>query len=241
MRVAPGIHIKGRYHLARVPLFGPVDITLPAGAWTCVLGRSGVGKTTLLRLIAGLPCAGLFQGQIRASDGAALQGRISYMAQLDLLLPWLTVLDNTVLGARLRGEGPDTEKARALLARVGLGDHMQKKPAALSGGMRQRAALARTLMEERPVALLDEPFGALDASTRADMQELAAEALAGKTVLLVTHDPAEAVRLGHRIFVLTSEQATLWPIPDAAPVRAPFAPETLACQAELLTHLRQPQ
>lgn len=238
MTHAPTIHLRGTHHIDGQRLFGPVDVTLPGGAWTCVLGRSGVGKSTMLRLIAGLPCAGHFKGQVTASDDAPLEGRISVMAQSDLLLPWLSVLENTVIGARLREQKPDTRKAESLLNRVGLSDHLHKKPNALSGGMRQRTALARTLMEDRPIALLDEPFSALDASTRADMQELAAEVLANKTVLLVTHDPAEAVRLGHQIIVLMPDAVQQWPTLQIAPIRDQYAAETVACQAELLKHLR---
>lgn len=238
MTQAPAIHVRGAHHIDGVRLFGPIDVTLPAGQWTCVLGRSGVGKSTLLRLIAGLACAGEFDGHITARDRATLKDRVSVMAQSDLLLPWLSVLENTVLGARLRGKDPDIPRAQNLLDRVGLSDHRHKKPNALSGGMRQRTALARTLMEDRPIALLDEPFSALDASTRADMQELAAEVLADKTVLLVTHDPAEAVRLGHQIIVLTPDAAETWPTPPIPPIRDQFAPETVVFQAELLAHLR---
>lgn len=241
MKNAPAIRVTGQHRIDTEVLFGPVDLTLPAGQLSCVLGRSGVGKSTLLRLIAGLDCAGRFAGKITASDGQPLAGRISFMAQSDLLLPWLSVLDNIVLGARLRGMAPDMARAKDLLVRVGLAAHRDKRPDALSGGMRQRAALARTLMEDRPIALLDEPFSALDASTRADMQELAAQMLRDKTVLLVTHDPAEAVRLGHRIIVLTPTAAKLWPVPQTPPVRDQYAPETITCQADLLAHLRGPQ
>ncbi|MEP3344973.1 MAG: ABC transporter ATP-binding protein [Litoreibacter sp.] len=238
MMQAPAIQFSGRYDIAGQRLFAPFDLTLPAGQWTCVLGRSGVGKSTLLRLIAGLDTAGEFTGQIRTSDNEPVEGRTSLMAQSDLLLPWLSVLENTVLGARLRGTTPDMARANDLLDRVGLGAWRDKKPAALSGGMRQRTALARTLMEDRPIALLDEPFSALDASTRAAMQELSAQMLIGKTVLIVTHDPAEAVRLGHQIVVLTPEGATLWDTPKTDPIRDQYAPETTAYQAALLAHLR---
>ena len=186
-----------------------------------------------------MPNAGNFNGQISASDAVELKGRVSVMAQSDLLLPWLSVFENTVLGARLRNQEPDIERAERLLNQVGLSEHMWKKPNSLSGGMRQRTALARTLIEDRPIALLDEPFSALDASTRADMQELAAEVLKGKTVFLVTHDPAEAVRLGHRIIVLTSEAVQEWSTPHVEPIRNQYAPETIACQASLLNHLRE--
>lgn len=235
---APSVRLAGRYSVDDVALFGALDVTLPAGQWSCVLGRSGVGKTTLLRLLAGLDCAGTFAGRITTSDAQPVAGRASFMAQDDLLLPWLTVLENTVLGARLRSETPDMSRAQELLRRVGLSDHQGKRPNALSGGMRQRTALARTLMEDRPIAFLDEPFSALDASTRAEMQELAAEMLKGKTVFLVTHDPAEAVRLGDKIMVLTAEGVRDWPLPRINPLRDLYAPEVVANQERLLAHLR---
>jgi len=213
-------------------------MTLPSGRWTCLLGPSGVGKSTVLRLILGLETGGAFQGEITAEDGGAVAERVSYMAQSDLLMPWLSVMDNVTIGAKLRGETPDTARAEALLKRVGLSAHITKKPAALSGGMRQRAALARTLMEDRPVVLLDEPFSALDASTRADMQELAAEVLKGKTVLLVTHDPAEAARLGHQILLMSPSGMAHWPTPDSPAIRALDDPKVLACQTALMAHLR---
>lgn len=238
MTQAPSIHLRGACHIDGVPVFSAIDMTLAAGEWTCLLGRSGVGKSTLLRLIAGSVGAGDFEGQIATSDGLPLAGRVSVMAQSDMLLPWLSVLENTVLGARLRGEAPDLHKARDLLSRVGLSEHAGKTPQALSGGMRQRTALARTLMEDRPVVLLDEPFSALDAGTRADMQDLAARLLKDKTILLVTHDPAEAVRLGHQIIVLAPDAATPWALPSCPPVRDQYAPDTVACQAALLAHLR---
>lgn len=239
VKQAPAIYLRGTQYVDGARLFGPIDVQLPAGQWTCILGRSGVGKSTLLRLISGATSSGEFDGDITTSDGTALATRVSVMAQSDLLLPWLTVLENTVLGALLRGEAPDFDRAENMLNRVGLADHMQKKPRILSGGMRQRTALARTLMEDRPVALLDEPFSALDASTRADMQELAAEVLLDKTVLLVTHDPAEAVRLGHQIIVLTPDAAQAWSPPDLPPIRDQYAPATVECQAALLAHLRE--
>src|SRR5262245_44093709 len=147
------------------PLFEALDLNLAAGSWTCLLGPSGVGKTSLLRLIAGLvePWPG---SSIKCSDGEPLAGRIAYMAQQDLLLPWLSALDNVLLGARLRREpvgDAARERATWLLARVGLADKLGSLPAALSGGQRQRVALARTLFEARPLVLMDEPFAALDA------------------------------------------------------------------------------
>lgn len=239
MSKAPAITLTGSHNFKGELLFDALEITLPGGQWSCLLGPSGVGKTTILRLILGLETGGHFTGSITASDAIPLTNRISYMAQSDLLIPWLNVRENLTLGAKLRGETADMERAENLIDRVGLSAHRAKKPHQLSGGMRQRVALARTLMEDRPIVLLDEPFSALDAGTRADMQELSAKMLHGKTVFLVTHDPAEASRLGHKIIVLSASGAKEWPLPDAAPIRDITDPETLSCQAALLDHLRR--
>lgn len=237
MTKAPGIMLKGQHRIGDRVLFD-TDLQIPAAQWTCLLGRSGVGKSTILRLILDLETGGTFNGSIAATDGMPLAGRISYMAQSDLLLPWLSVLDNVCIGARLRGTAPNIGRARDLLHRVGLSDHAGQKPASLSGGMRQRAALARSLFEDRPIVFLDEPFSALDAGTRADMQELAAEVLRSRTVLLITHDPAEAARLADQITVMSAQGTQNWPPPATAALREINAAETLACQARLLAHLR---
>jgi len=234
---APGLTLTGSAAFGDTPVFGPLTLKVPAGQWTCLLGPSGVGKTTLLRLVAGLDALTHFDGTITASDGSPLPGRLALMAQSDLLMPWLTVLENTLLGGRLRGDPPDKDRARDVLSRVGLGNHQAKRPGALSGGQRQRVALARTLMEDRPVVLLDEPFSALDAKTRAEMQDMACELLKGRTVLMVTHDPGEAARLGHKITVMESSGLRdVTPPPGAIP-RAVDAPETLRTQADLLAQL----
>ena len=209
---APSVTLTGaRLEFGGVPLFEDLDIAVEGGRWTCLLGPSGVGKTSLLRLIAGLTDAAA--SAVSCGDGAPIAGRIAYMAQQDLLLPWATVLDNVLLGHRLRGEGrpggEEIARARALLAQVGLVGRDGDRPAALSGGQRQRVALARTLMEDRVIVLMDEPFSAVDAITRYRLQELAAELLAGRTVLLVTHDPMEALRLGDVVHVMAGHPARL--------------------------------
>ena len=160
------------------------------------------------------------------------------MAQDDLLLPWLSLRENVALGARLRAEAPDRARIDAALARAGLSEHASKRPGALSGGQRQRGALARTLMEDRPVALLDEPFSALDALSRLRMQDLAAEALRGRTVLHVTHDPAEAVRMGHAVVIMGPEGLTHAPVPAGPPPRPVAADAVLRAQAALLERMR---
>ena len=239
MTPAPDLTIDGSASIDGAPLFAPLSLTLGAGQWTCLLGGSGVGKTTVLRLIAGLDTGAEFIGRITAGDGHSVTGRVAYMAQDDLLLPWATVAQNVSLGARLRGEKPDLARRDRLIERMRLSDHLAKKPGALSGGQRQRVALARTLMEDRPIVLLDEPFSALDARTRADMQDLAAEVLQGRTVLLVTHDPAEAARLGQSIMVMTSHGLTPCQRPAAPAPRRVDDLGSLETQGALLRLLRE--
>ncbi|ETX30142.1 ABC transporter ATP-binding protein [Roseivivax isoporae] len=230
---APGLVLEGSARIGGGRVFGPLSLEAPAGGWTCLLGPSGVGKSTILHLFAGIADAVDLDGRAEATDGAPLAGRVALMAQSDLLLPWLDVAGNAALGARLRGERADPARVAAVLDQVGLSALAHRKPGALSGGQRQRAALARTLVEDRPVVLLDEPFSALDAATRARMQDLAALRLAGRTVLHVTHDAAEAARLGTRILVMTG--AGIHPVapPEAPAPRAPDAPETLAATGRL--------
>lgn len=226
---------------AGLPLFSDLDFCLEPARWTCLLGPSGVGKSSLLRVIAGLQP--LERGSIRCSDGGHLLNRLAWMGQQDGLFPWLTAEENVLLGSRLRGDAPDRERAAALLRDVGIDAQAAQLPATLSGGQRQRVALARTLMEDRPVVLMDEPFSSLDAITRTRLQALASRLLHGKTVLLVTHDPLEALRLSHRIHVMARRPATIEPalVPDSEPLRALDDQRLLTLQAELLTRLANAQ
>lgn len=238
MTPAPSLHLTGSASFGSMPVFHSASLTVAAGKWTCLLGSSGVGKSTVLKLFAGLDQDIVLNGTMGASDGP-LAGRVALMAQDDLLLPWLDVMGNVMLGARLRGDAPDLARAASVLRQVRLDDKATAKPRELSGGQRQRVALARTLMEDRPVVLLDEPFSALDARTRAQMQELTAEALLGRTVLLVTHDPAEAARLGHSIKVMTQTGIEdMTPPPGTVP-RPVDDPAVLQMQAKLLARLRE--
>ena len=229
---------EGSAWVDEIQIFPRISFTMQAGSWTCMLGPSGVGKTTILRLIAGLESEIVLDGRIELKEGGRLTGQISLMSQTDNLLPWLNATENVVLGSRLRGEKPNYDKANALIEKVGLNDHRKKKPYALSGGQRQRVALARTLMEERPIVLLDEPFSALDARVRAEMQELAAQHLQGKTILLVTHDLAEAARLGESILVLSMNGIKDVCPPEGGIIRAYDEHTVLACQGQLLRLLR---
>ncbi|GAB6053740.1 ATP-binding cassette domain-containing protein [Magnetospira thiophila] len=239
------VHIRaGRLVYGDMVLFENLEMDLLAGQWTCLLGASGVGKSSLLRLIAGLETQTAGETRLTTGDGLPLKGRMAYMAQSDLLLPWLSVLDNVALGERLRRGRLDTtarDKASHLLDRVGLGDHTQDLPGTLSGGMRQRVALARTLMEDKPLVLMDEPFASLDVLTRLKLQDLAAELLAGRTVLLVTHDPLEALRLGHEVRVLAGRPALLRPPlhPSGDAPRHIDDPNLLTQQGQLLALLAE--
>ncbi len=223
------------------PLFHNLEAEFAGGLFTCLLGSSGVGKSSLLRMIAGLPPRqGTASGTVTDLDGKSLTGRVVYMDQRDLLLPWLTVLDNVLLGARLRGEPRQRGSALGLLAAVGLSGWEDARPEQLSGGMRQRAALARTLMENRPIVLMDEPFQALDAITRLALQDLSARLLAGRTVILVTHDPIEALRLGHHVQVLAGRPARLDPpvAPPGLPPRDPADPALVGMYRVLIARLQ---
>ncbi len=221
-------------------LFQDFTFTVAAGQWTCLLGPSGCGKSTLLRLISGSLTQGV-AGRIQFAGQPRMRGQVAWMAQNDLLLPWLSVLENVLLGARLRGtlSAGHRQRAMELLEGVGLADHSQALPNSLSGGMRQRTALLRTLMEERPVILMDEPFSALDALTRLKLQNLAARLVKGATVLLVTHDPWEALRIGHRIYIMKERPVRLSHVfqPPGTPPRTPDREEIAAMYAQLLAHL----
>jgi len=234
----PGIQVRNlSLRFAHKPIFEDLSFDITSGHFVTLLGASGVGKTSLLKIIAGLAQAS--SGTVSGSDGLPLAGRIAYMGQQDLLYPWLTIKQNVTLGARLRGEKAQSSWADHLLEQVGLSDYAEALPAALSGGMRQRAAIARTLYERQPIVLMDEPFSALDTLTRANIQTLAAELLAQHTVLLITHDPMEACRLSHKLLVLSSPPAGIDDSHQIAglPPRAPDDASLLRSQAELLQQL----
>ena len=190
----------------RAPVVNGVNWRMPAGEFHCLLGRSGCGKTTLLQLAAGLlrPQS----GQILLNGGklAAPGPQLGFMFQAPTLLDWHPVLGNVLLPVSLQRKPAPQDEARALqlLAQLGLADHSHDFPRQLSGGQQSRVALARALMLAPPLLLLDEPFAALDAITRAELQDdlLRTCRALGTTVLFVTHDINEAVYLGDRIALM---------------------------------------
>ena len=186
-------------------LFEHLDLMLLPNEWVSLLGCSGVGKSTLLRLIAGLDTQGKIQGNIIFHPNI----RVAWLPQKDTLYPWLSIIDNVQLENVLFGNksAKTTLQAKALLEQVGMSEHLHKNCYQLSGGQKQRVGLARVLMQNADLVLLDEPFSALDAISRYQLQNLAYELLKNKSVLLVTHDPQEALRLSQRIFVLRSPQS----------------------------------
>lgn len=190
-----------------------LSLSVAEGTFVSLIGPSGCGKSTLLSLLVGLDQPDSGRIDIDAVAQPRLLGRSAYMPQADALLPWLRVIDNVGLG--LTGAGTPRrqarDRARPLLERFGLAEFARAYPAQLSGGMRQRVAFLRTVLTGRPILALDEPFGALDAVTRHDMQSWLADvwATTGATVLLVTHDVAEAVYLSDAVHVLTARPGRL--------------------------------
>lgn len=197
--------------LSGTPILGGVSLNLKPGEFVSILGPSGAGKSTLFKLLNGAlsPDA----GEILIDGAPPAPGRrpFAFMPQRDALLPWRQVLDNVTLGLEVQGVRRRQARARVLpqFETFGIKGTERQYPAQLSGGMRQRAALLRTVVQDRPMLLLDEPFGALDALTRVRMQRWleARWAVARWTTLLITHDVREAVALSDRIYVLSPRPA----------------------------------
>ena len=220
----------------RVVALDGVDLEVAPGEFVCVVGASGCGKSTALNLLAGLDRPSI--GQVEVT------GRPALMFQEAALFPWLTVRDNVALPLRLAGASR-TERARRadeLLERVHLAGQGSRRPHELSGGMRQRVALARSLAQDADVLLMDEPFGALDAMTR-DLLHDELERLwtaSGLTVVFVTHNVREAARLGDRIVLLTSRPGRVaeeFPVDIPRPRRID-SPEVSGLAATVTDRLR---
>jgi ABC-type nitrate/sulfonate/bicarbonate transport system ATPase subunit len=190
-----------------VTALSDVSLDIADGEFVCILGASGCGKSTLFNVVSGLLKATSGKIVLDGHDVSNRPGQVGYMLQKDLMLPWRTVLGNITLAASLtRGAtAQDRAEAAELASRYGLGDFLNHYPHALSGGMRQRVAMMRTIAAGRQVMLLDEPFGALDAQTRLGMQQWLLQLWRDlkRTILFVTHDVDEAIYLADRIVVMT--------------------------------------
>jgi ABC-type nitrate/sulfonate/bicarbonate transport system ATPase subunit len=207
-----------------------VDIDIRAGEFVSIIGPSGCGKSTLFNMLAGLikPSAGKIY--LDGGEPDSLLGKIGYMPQKDLLMPWRTVLDNVTLGLEMNGTRRRAARAQAMeeLPRFGLKGFEQRWPSSLSGGMRQRAALLRTFLAGREVMLLDEPFGALDEILRRTMNlELQRIWSARRpTTILVTHSIEEAIFLADKVAVMSARPGRIAEIVDV-PFERPRDPEIM--------------
>ena len=252
---APKIELRGlqkSFSLKEGPLevLRDLDIHAADGEFVSVIGPSGCGKSTMFNIMAGLEDA--TGGQVLVDDEPATphgkSSHFAYMPQKDLLFPWRRILENTTIGLEVQGMRKKEARARAqpLFETFGLSGFERSYPFELSGGMRQRAALLRTVVQERSVILLDEPFGALDALTRTEMQgwlEQVWEQFKW-TVFLITHDIREAIFLADRVYVLTARPASVRsvmevriPRPRSLDVIATH--EFLAMEAELIRELHE--
>jgi NitT/TauT family transport system ATP-binding protein len=212
-----------------------ISLQVGQGEFVSLIGPSGCGKTTLLSLISGLmlPSAGTVKvgGELIEKPSP----KVGYMLQQDYLFPWRTILENATLGLELMGRLNDRTKrfALELLEEMDLADQANRYPHQLSGGMRQRVALVRTLATEPEILLLDEPFSALDYQTKLQLEELVAETLRarGKTAVLVTHDITEAIAMSDRVAVLEPRPGRIRTIVDI-PKQIQEAPPLEAREAE---------
>ncbi len=231
-----------------VTALSPTALQVGTGEFVSVVGPSGCGKSTIFNIIAGVLAPSGGRVFIDGEDVTGRSGHVGYMLQKDLLLPWRTVLENIVLGAMLKGGASraQREEGVALATRYGLGDFINHYPSALSGGMRQRVALMRTLAMHHDVMLLDEPFGALDSQTRMAMQQwlLSVWQRENRTIIFVTHDIDEAIFLADRIVVMTPRPGRIQEIIDVKinrprPVSSLIQPEFVALKQRILNIIYQ--
>jgi ABC-type nitrate/sulfonate/bicarbonate transport system ATPase subunit len=225
-----------------------ITLHVEPGEFVSILGPSGAGKSTIFRLLTG-DLDG-YGGGVDFDGRPLAEARrlFAFMPQRDALMPWRTVIDNTALGLEVQGMSRKAARSKVapLFGEFGLMGFEHKYPAQLSGGMRQRAALLRTVVQDRAMLLLDEPFGALDALTRTGMQRWLQTMWDRHrwTVLLITHDVREAVFLSDRIYVLSGRPARVLreiAIPLPRPRRDLASPEASAIEADILDTLLDPQ
>ena len=197
----------------QLPVLDKLNFSVDTGQFVALIGPSGCGKSTLFNIISGLIAPQVGEIYLNGKRTYGNIGAFGYMQQKDLLLQWRTVLKNVMIGPEIQKESLDKTETEALklLAQLGLQGFANSYPMQLSGGMRQRVALVRTLLFRKEILLLDEPFGALDAMTRTVMQSILLDIWhkGGQTVLLITHDIEEALLLADKIYVLTARPASI--------------------------------
>jgi ABC-type nitrate/sulfonate/bicarbonate transport system ATPase subunit len=240
--IAKRFRVDGRV----VEALHDVSLVAEEGQFVSLIGPSGCGKSTLLNVISGLMRPDAGEVRLYGQPEEERLGKVAYMPQKDLLLPWRTLLENLLLGPEIRGRDLDESRAEArdLMERFGLGGFEDSLPGSLSGGMRQRAALLRTLMCHQDVMLLDEPLGALDALTRRAMRGWLLDVWQSfrKTVILVTHDIEEAIYLSDRVYVMSPRPGTIMvdltiALPRPRTGEITQEPQFLAYQRTLLNSL----
>jgi ABC-type nitrate/sulfonate/bicarbonate transport system ATPase subunit len=235
----------------QVTALAGLEASVAKGEFVTVVGPSGCGKSTLFNIVAGLEepdAGGILRFEGNSCHAADLLGRVSFMPQRDLLLPWRNVVDNAILALDVEGVPRAQARAKALkmLPEFGLAGFEQQYPYQLSGGMRQRVALMRSFLFERDLMLLDEPFGALDALTRAMMQRWLLDVWQKyrRTILFITHDVDEAIFLGDRVLVMTARPGSvkLEQVVDLPRPRRPeivTAPEFIRLKRTLLDAIEE--
>jgi len=240
-----GVHKRFRVDGRVVEALHDVSLVAEEGQFVSLIGPSGCGKSTLLNIISGLMQPDAGRVLLYGREEVRL-GKVGYMPQKDLLLPWRTLLENLMLGPEIRGS--DLAEARRealeLMRRFGLQGFEESLPASLSGGMRQRAALLRTLMCHQDLLLLDEPLGALDALTRREMRQWLLDVWQSfrKTMIFVTHDIEEAIYLSDRVYVMSPRPGTIGldlqiDLPRPRSSEMTCSPPFLAYQVTLLESL----
>lgn len=231
--------------LGGAPVLDDISLHVANGEFVSILGPSGCGKSSLFRLLTGALAPDTGTIGVNGAPLSAKSRAFAFMPQRDALMPWRRIIDNVILG--LEVQGMDRAEARSkvlpLFAAFGLEGFEHHYPAQLSGGMRQRAALLRTIVQDRPIQLLDEPFGALDALTRAEMQRWLERRWrqAHWTTLLVTHDVREAVALSDRIYVFSPRPARIiaeFAVPGTRPrLGRALSSDAVRLEAQLLDTL----
>jgi ABC-type nitrate/sulfonate/bicarbonate transport system ATPase subunit len=228
----------------RVEVLDGIDVHVGRHHFVSLLGPSGCGKSTLFNIVSGLMEPS--QGEALVDDSTDRLGTCGYMQQKDLLMPWKRIVDNVALGLMVKGTPRQEARARAdeILDRFGLGGFGHRYASEISGGMRQRAALARTFLAGDDVLLLDEPFGALDSLTRLQMQSWLLDVWqeSAASILFITHDVDEAIRLSDRVYVLSERPAKVVltleiDLPRPRPYETVLSPEFSALKEQAIRYL----